>query len=261
VYATTITTGEVTTEVFVYGDDNGEPIILQAPAGAECFEDLGNRLAEIGFRAVAIQTRGAGRSTGPLEGLNLHDLARDIANVIEAMELGPCHVLGYDSGNRMVRTLAADRPDLVRTVLLLACGGKFPPLPQVMEAYAKAQAGDKDALAVLLRAHSAPSTDVAALPKRPHWPDAVAVCMSAVPRTPAEEFWTAGGVVPILAVQGLDDWMAPPENGRALKEECGDRVTLVEIAEAGHNMVSEKPEEIARAVLDFLAVHRSSQLA
>jgi len=260
-YSTTITTGDVTTEVHVYGEATGEPVILQAPAGAEVFEGLGKSLAAAGFRAIAIQTRGAGLSAGPTTGLNLHDLAGDIANVIDAMALGPCHVVGYDSGNRTSRILATDRPDLVRTLVLLACGGKFPPAPHVLEAFERFKAGDETAADELRRAHWAPATDVSTMPKTPSWPQAVEVCLSSVPQTPWEEFWAGGGVVPMLVVQGLDDFMAPPENGRDLLTSFGDRVRLVEIADAGHGLLVEKPEDVAAAVLEFLAVHRTSQLA
>jgi len=43
-----------------------------------------------------------------------------------------------------------------------------------------------------------------------------------------------------------------PGNGEALKQEFGDRVTLVEIDNAGHAMLPEQPDAVARAVLGYL---------
>jgi pimeloyl-ACP methyl ester carboxylesterase len=53
-------------------------------------------------------------------------------------------------------------------------------------------------------------------------------------------------------VQGLNDMMAPPENGRMLKQELGERVTLVEFPNSGHMMLMEEPEKTAAAVVSFL---------
>ena len=59
----------------------------------------------------------------------------------------------------------------------------------------------------------------------------------------------------MLIVQGVDDKTAPPENGRLMKEEFGDRITLVNLQAAGHAMGLEKPRETAEAILDFLGKH------
>ncbi len=59
----------------------------------------------------------------------------------------------------------------------------------------------------------------------------------------------------MLIVQGLDDALAVPENGRILKAEMGDRAELVELANCGHAMLPEQPAAIAEAVLRFLRAH------
>jgi len=65
-------------------------------------------------------------------------------------------------------------------------------------------------------------------------------------------WWRAGGRIPILVVQGLQDAVAPPENGRLLKQAEPDRVELVEIDGAGHALLPEKPDAIARLVVSYL---------
>ena len=66
-----------------------------------------------------------------------------------------------------------------------------------------------------------------------------------------EEWWSAGKAR-LLVVVGLQDVVAPPENGRLIKDEFGDRVTLQEIDGAGHAMLPERPKQVAAAVLNFL---------
>ncbi|MBW2141964.1 MAG: alpha/beta fold hydrolase, partial [Deltaproteobacteria bacterium] len=92
-------------------------------------------MADAGYRAAAVNPRGAGESKGPLEGVTLHDLAADLAMVIEALDGAPAAVIGHAFGNRIARCLATDRPDLVTCITLLAAGGKVPPdAPEFFEA-------------------------------------------------------------------------------------------------------------------------------
>ena len=59
----------------------------------------------------------------------------------------------------------------------------------------------------------------------------------------------------MLVIQGLQDKVAPPGNGRDLKTNYADRVTLVEIDGAGHGIVVEHPARIAEETVRFLAKH------
>jgi pimeloyl-ACP methyl ester carboxylesterase len=66
------------------------------------------------------------------------------------------------------------------------------------------------------------------------------------------ESWWPGGKGPMLVVQGLSDVMAPPENGRSLKRDYPDRVTLVELPGVGHFMVRERPDLVTEAIASFV---------
>ena len=112
-------------EYFSQGE--GEPIVLLLPFGGLTvgyLEVLSRDLADAGYRVVRINFRGSGKSTGSGEGITLHTLADDVAGVIQALKLGPTNVAGHAFGNRVARTLAADHPELVHTVILFAAGGK-----------------------------------------------------------------------------------------------------------------------------------------
>jgi len=85
------------------------------------------------------------------------------------------------------------------------------------------------------------------------WFAPVAQMQSAATRASPVERWWSAGRAPMLVVQGVQDAVAPPENGRALAAEFGARVILHEIDGAGHAMLPERPEEIAARVLEFLA--------
>src|SRR3954470_4384208 len=63
-----------------------------------------------------------------MENLNMHDLAADVAAVLDKEVRGPVVVVGHAWGNFAARQLAADRPDLVKGVVVAAASaGKVPP--------------------------------------------------------------------------------------------------------------------------------------
>jgi len=211
------------------------------------------RLVDAGYRVVLPQPRGIGGSTGPLEHLTLHDLACDIAAVIEAVGGAPAVVIGHAFGNRIARCLAADRPDLVRLVVLLSSSGKVQPTADIAEAIRLAQAVDTppDVRAKAVRAAwFAPGSDIR--PWLDGWSQPVMrAYLAAAEATAVEDWWTAGQA-DVLIVQGACDVSAPVGNGRLLREEIGNRATLIELADVGHALPVEKPDLVANTVIRYL---------
>src|SRR5262244_94177 len=106
---------------------SGDPLVVLANAGCSTgyLERLGERIP--GSQIIAINMRGVGASRGLLDNATLHDLAADVAGVLEALQCGPVHILGHAFGNRIARCLAADHPAMVRGVILVAAGGLIGP--------------------------------------------------------------------------------------------------------------------------------------
>ena len=114
-----------------FSQGHGETIVLLPFGGLTVgyLRGLSQDLADAGYRVVRINFRGSGKSTGSGEGITLHTLANDVAGVILALKLGQVNIAGHAFGNRVARTLAADHPEMVQTVILFAAGGKVPPKP------------------------------------------------------------------------------------------------------------------------------------
>lgn len=113
----------------VYAQGQGDLLVMlpSLGRGAVDMEEISTPLAAAGYRVLRPEPRGNGRSVGPLEDKTLHDWAEDIAAVVESQNAGPAFILGHAHGNWIARTLASDRPDLVRALLLLAgSAGKVP---------------------------------------------------------------------------------------------------------------------------------------
>ena len=136
---------------------------------------------------------------------------------------------------------------------MLAAGGKAPMLPGAGEAlravFDPSLSPEKHLQAVRF-AFFAPGNDPVVW--RDGWHPAVAQMQTTATQASKVEDWWGAGRARLLVIQGLQDVIAPPENGRKIKEQFGDRVKLLEIDGAGHALLPEKPIDIAAAVLEFL---------
>jgi pimeloyl-ACP methyl ester carboxylesterase len=157
-------------------------------------------------------------------------------------------------------TLATDRPDLVRGVVLAAASaGKVPPgvhepsvSPEVREAIEKSgdlSLPDADRLRFLQLAFFAPGHD-------PHvwlggWHPETEKAENAASRATPVDDWFACGAARILDLQAENDAVAPRKFAGVLKAALGERVTLIVIPNAGHALVPEQPEAMANAIKTF----------
>ena len=174
--------------------------------------------------------------------------------MIDALGAAPAHLIGHAFGNQVVRYTAAQFPDSVRSVTILAAGGKVMGEPEVSRAFAAFRAGglsDDEARAAIKKVHFAEASDPSPW-LTGWWLEAAEAQTGAVLSGVLEEWWEAGRA-PLLIIQGLEDAIAPVANGRELAETLGDRAKLVELADAAHALLPEQPDAIAREVIAFLA--------
>jgi pimeloyl-ACP methyl ester carboxylesterase len=251
-----IDVGDAELEYFSHGEGTAIVLLPGGSLSVGYLGDLAEALAVAGLRAIRLNPRGAGASTGPMDGLTLHDFADDVAGVIDHLGIAPAFVLGHAYGNRVARTVAADHPDKVRGVILVAAGGKVAPGSQAQQALMTlfTPTSSDDEVLDAMRWMVGDPTNAATVWERfkdDRAPAAAGAQMAAAQATPLEEWWSPPGDVPYLVIQGLQDQAAPAANGHLLKEELGDRVTLVDIADAGHLQPLEAPGPVAEAIIEF----------
>jgi pimeloyl-ACP methyl ester carboxylesterase len=242
-----------------FSQGQGEPVVLLPSGGLTVgyMEGLSQDLSEAGYRMIRINFRGSGKSTGPGEGITLHTLANDVAGVIQSLKIGPVNIAGHAFGNRVARTLAADHPELVHTVILFAAGGKVPPKPPgelALKVIFDPASSDAEVLKEMKYMVGDPAEITMAwkMIKPSRAPEVAGLQRTAMENTPLKDWWAPPGHMKYLVIQGTDDQIAPPENGEMLKQELGARVTLVSFPGAGHLLLVTEPKKATAAVVSFL---------
>jgi pimeloyl-ACP methyl ester carboxylesterase len=83
------------------------------------------------FRCVTFDFRGQGRSEVTAGGYDLETLSDDAAALIEALGCAPCHFVGLSMGGFIGMRLAARRPELVRSLVLMETSADAEPAANV----------------------------------------------------------------------------------------------------------------------------------
>ncbi len=88
------------TKLYVKDWGKGRPVILIHgwPLSADSWDDQAMALAQAGFRAIAYDRRGFGRSSQPWEGYDYDTLADDLADVIAATNVSDATLVGFSMG-------------------------------------------------------------------------------------------------------------------------------------------------------------------
>ncbi|MCH2169646.1 alpha/beta hydrolase [Myxococcota bacterium] len=243
---------------------SGTIVVMLASMGrsASDLNELGARLVEAGYRTLAIDAPGIGASgTNWSAPPSVHDYAADIEYVLRAAGLPEgerVFVLGHAYGNRIARAFATDFPDRVEATILLAAGGRVPGTAAAHESFPKIF---DPTLPNSVRAEAVGEAFFAQGNRVPDewisgWYGATMLAqVEALQRASADRWWP-GGRAPILVVQPGEDALAPPANAALLRDEFPHRVRVVEIPKAGHALLPEQPQAVAKAVLEFLEAQK-----
>lgn len=138
------------------GNPRGEPVLFIMGLAAQMTlwpEALLDAYADAGYRVIRFDNRDIGLSSHLRERLRghpvtvmarhrmglpveapytLHDMAADVAGLIDALELGSVHLVGVSMGGMISQVLAATHPEKVDSLTLIMTSTNSPrlPLPQ-----------------------------------------------------------------------------------------------------------------------------------
>jgi len=111
-----ISVGTASIEYELYGG-RGDPTLLIHGSWVDhrAWGRVAGSLGE-SMRTVAYDRRGYGGSTGPPRTHPVRDDVDDAANLLEALNEYPAHIVGHSYGGAVALRLAAERPELVRSL-------------------------------------------------------------------------------------------------------------------------------------------------
>jgi non-heme chloroperoxidase len=118
---------EVEPGVSIFAQDvgSGPPVVLLHgwALSHEVWDRSVYSLVTQGFRAIAVDLRGHGRSSQPFTGYDVQRLGADVVALIEGLGLERVTLVGWSLGGLTAFRVAAVRPDLVAKLVLVCSNG------------------------------------------------------------------------------------------------------------------------------------------
>ena len=274
--------GEVELCVEDFGDP-ARPTILLVHGAAAAMDwwdvEFCARLAAGGRHVIRYDHRDTGESTTGEPGKPTYDaeqLHRDCEGLVDALDVGPVHLVGVSMGGGIAQAVALRRPDLIRTLTLIdtsAVGGvdaALPgPSPTLNESFANPPPDpdwtDVDSYADWVVATNRPYAGAMGLDEARARSVAATIHARSHDPAAANNHWlvVAGAdeddepldvrriTAPSLVLHGTDDPLFPLRHGEVLAEAIPD-ATFLALPGAGHEA---PPRETWDVVIPVLLDH------
>jgi pimeloyl-ACP methyl ester carboxylesterase len=214
-------------------------------------------------RVIIFDNRGVGHTSDSKAEYTITRFANDTAGLMDALQISQGDILGWSMGGMIALQLAADKPGLVRTLILYATdpGGEqaIPPNPEVLTQLSNISGTDRERGERLLSL-MLPSTWLAQnRDPRVYFPDATERVNGTAVSGQIHAISTWEGVYdklgtlksPVLLITGDEDRIVPPENSDKMAAKV-PLSTMIKIKNGGHGVMYQYPGEFSRSVLKFL---------
>jgi len=231
------------------------------------------------YRVICYDHRGQGRSSVPKgRSVTIEACYRDAVALIEALGVGPCHFGGLSMGGFVAIRLAARRPDLLRSCILMETSADPEP-PENVGAYRRLNfiarwVGLRLVATKVMSIMFGETflTDPERAQERALWRGRMISNRSTIYKAVNGVIERAGVFhelrrikTPTLIIVGDEDVATTPEKSARLHGEI-DGSELVTVKGAGHSSSMEQPAAVNAAIRDFLervdaTAHKSAELS
>jgi pimeloyl-ACP methyl ester carboxylesterase len=247
---------------------SGERVLMimgQAAGGNAWTVQQVPALNEAGYETITFDNRGTPPSDVPPGDYSLDDLVTDTAGLVDALNIGPCKVVGTSLGSYVATELAIRRPDQVTCCVLMAARARSDAFRRALSAGQRAltRSGVRmppeygALISVLQMFSSATLNDDVAVSE---WLDiyemsaarrAAAIGQEAIDLTSDRRDRLRAVPVPCRVIAFSDDLMCPPHLGAEVAEAIPD-CDFIEIGSCGHVGYLERPDQVNSAIIEFL---------
>jgi len=116
--------GDLTFRATLGGSETGETAVLLHgfPGSRATWDEVSPLLHRSGVRTVALEQRGYGPTSRPLEvsAYRLPELGADVLALLDELGTGRCHLVGHDWGGNVAWYLAATTPHRLQSLTVLS---------------------------------------------------------------------------------------------------------------------------------------------
>ncbi len=217
------------------------------------------------YRCIAWDHRGQGQSAVPnTRSISMEECFADAVAIIEQLQLGPVHLVGLSMGGFVAMRVAARRPELVRTCILLETSADAEP-PENVPRYRQLNIAARWLGLRVVTSKVMPImfgrtflSDPSRAAERSMWRDRLASNRRSIWRAVNGVIERAGVqpelariTAPTLIIVGEEDVATVPTKAERLHAAIRG-ATLVRIPEAGHSSSIEQPARVNAAIDAFL---------
>lgn len=267
-------TTEDGTEIYYKDWGEGQPVVFSHgwPLSSDAFEDQMFFLASHGYRCIAHDRRGHGRSSQPWDGNDMDTYANDLAELVDELDLDDAIHVGHSTGGgEVARYIGVHGTERVAKAVLI---GAVPPL---MLKSAKNPGGtpidvfDQQRAAVLadrsqfwkdlsmpFYGYNRPGAKISEGVRESFWLQGMVAgmpasyfCIKAFSETDMTEDLKKFDV-PTLILHGDDDQVVPIADSAMLSAKLINDATLKIYKGAPHGMFTTRKDEVNADLLAFL---------